>query len=205
MVWFDLTYIGGWTPIDSILQIPNFSFIRMPFRMGSSFRVDQTILSLSLDRRPIPAPYQYVRNDGHTISTETSHNIYSPFLHHDIYRQHNGGLISTNRGGTNFVFKLNDYMLTEYFHGEIRKNWHGISNEWVQHMFLWNPLLTGAVSGVLNSKPKSSSSKTAYRESSETWPPIKKSGRPLRKVKSECFILSRVLTTSTGVFCGRKW
>ena len=65
--------------------------------MGSSFRVDETILSWSLDRRPIPAPYQYVRNDGHTISTETSHNIYSPFLHHDIYRQHNGGLISTNR------------------------------------------------------------------------------------------------------------
>ena len=37
------------------------------------------------NRRPIPAQYQHVRNDGHTISTETSHNIYSPFLHHDIY------------------------------------------------------------------------------------------------------------------------
>ena len=40
-----------------------------------------------------PSSNQYVRNDGHMISTETSHNIYSPFLHHDIYRQHNGGLI----------------------------------------------------------------------------------------------------------------
>ena len=58
-------------------------------RMGA----DNTILSWSLDRRPIPAPYQYVRNDGHTISTETSQNIYSPFLHYDIHRQHNGGLI----------------------------------------------------------------------------------------------------------------
>ena len=61
--------------------------------MGSSFRADNTILSWSLNRRPIPAPYQYGRNDGHMISTETSQNIYSPFLHHDIHRQHNGGLI----------------------------------------------------------------------------------------------------------------
>ena len=70
-------------------------------RMGSSFRADNTILSWSLDRKPIPAPYQYVRNDGHTISTETSQNIYSPFLHYDIHRQHNGGLIYINKqGGT---------------------------------------------------------------------------------------------------------
>ena len=72
------------------------------FRMGSSFRADDTILSWSLDRRPIPAPYQYVSNDGHTISTETSHNIYSPFLHHDIYRQHNGGLIYQQTGWHTF-------------------------------------------------------------------------------------------------------
>ena len=69
-------------------------------RMGSSFRADNTVLSWSLDRKPIPAPYQYVRNDGHTISTETSQNSYSPFLHHDIHRQHNGGLIYQQTGGT---------------------------------------------------------------------------------------------------------
>ena len=71
------------------------------FRMGSSFRADGTILSWSLDRRPLPA-YQHVRNDGHTISTETSHNIYSPFLHHDIYRQHNGGLMYQQTGWHSF-------------------------------------------------------------------------------------------------------
>ena len=70
--------------------------------MVSSFRADSTILSWSLDRRPIPAPYQYVRNDGHTTSTETSHNIYSPFLHHDIYRQHNGGLVYQQIGWHSF-------------------------------------------------------------------------------------------------------
>ena len=69
---------------------------------GSSFRADDTILSWSLDRRPIPAPYQYVKNDGHTISTETSHNIYSPFLHNDIHRQHNGGLIYQQIGWHSF-------------------------------------------------------------------------------------------------------
>ena len=66
------------------------------FRMGSSFRADDTILSWSLDRRPVPAPYQYVRNDGHTISTETSQNIYSPFLHHDIQTTQQWSHISTN-------------------------------------------------------------------------------------------------------------
>ena len=72
------------------------------FRMGSSFRANSTILSWSLDRRPVPAPFQYVRNDGHTTSTEISHNIYSPFLHHDIYRQHNSGLIYQQTGWHSF-------------------------------------------------------------------------------------------------------
>ena len=75
-------------------------------RMGSSFRANNTVLSWSLDRKPIPAPYQYVRNDGHTISTETSQNIYSPFLHHDIHRQHNGGLIYQQTGWHSFPQSL---------------------------------------------------------------------------------------------------
>ena len=75
-------------------------------RMGSSFRADNTVLSWSLDRKPIPAPYQYVRNDGHTISSETSQNIYSPFLHHDIHRQHNGGLIYQQTGWHSFPQSL---------------------------------------------------------------------------------------------------
>ena len=70
--------------------------------MGSSFRANNTILLWSLDRRPILDPYQYARNDGHTISTETSRNIYSPFLHNDIYRQHNGGLIYQQTGWYSF-------------------------------------------------------------------------------------------------------
>ena len=61
--------------------------------MGSSFRADETILSWLLDGRPVPAPYQYVRNDGHSSRTEESHKIYSPFLHHDSYRQHDSGLL----------------------------------------------------------------------------------------------------------------
>ena len=48
------------------------------FPMGSSFRADSTILSWSLDRRPIPAPYQYVRNDGHTLALKQA----ITFIHH---------------------------------------------------------------------------------------------------------------------------
>ena len=72
------------------------------FGWGAHLEPDDTILSWSLDRRPIPAPYQYVRNDGHTFSTETSHNIYSLFLHHDIHRQHNDGLIYQQTGRHSF-------------------------------------------------------------------------------------------------------
>ena len=53
-------------------------------RMGSSSRADETILSWSLVGRPIPAPYQYARNDGHSFHTEESHKIYSPLLCHDL-------------------------------------------------------------------------------------------------------------------------
>ena len=62
-------------------------------RMGSSSRADETILSWSLVRRPIPAPYQYVRNNGQLFHTEESHKIYSPFLRHYIYQQYNCGLL----------------------------------------------------------------------------------------------------------------
>ena len=70
--------------------------------MGSSFRANETILSWSLDGRAIPASYQHVRNDGHTLSTETSHNIYSPFLCHDIHRQHDSGIIYQQTGRNPF-------------------------------------------------------------------------------------------------------
>ena len=49
--------------------------------------------SWSLVRRPIPAPYQHVWNNGHSFRTDKSLKIYSPFLCHDFYRQHNSGLI----------------------------------------------------------------------------------------------------------------
>ena len=62
-------------------------------RMGSSSGTNESILSWSLVGRPIPAPYQYVGNNGHSFHTDKSLKMYSTFLCHDIYRQHNSGLI----------------------------------------------------------------------------------------------------------------
>ena len=62
-------------------------------RMGSSSGNDESILSWSLVGRPIPAPDQHVGNNGHSFRTDKSLKIYSPFLCHDFYRQHNSGLI----------------------------------------------------------------------------------------------------------------
>ena len=67
-------------------------------RLGGSSRTDESILSWSLVRRPITAPYQHVRNNGHWLCTDKSLEINSLFLCHDSYRQHNSGLIK--QGGT---------------------------------------------------------------------------------------------------------
>ena len=62
-------------------------------QLGSSSGTDESILSWSLVGGPIPTPYQHVGNNGHSFRIDKSLEIYSPFLCHDIYRQHNSGLI----------------------------------------------------------------------------------------------------------------
>ena len=63
--------------------------------MGSSSRANKTILSWSLIRRPITAPYQYQYsgNDGHSFSTKESHKIQTLRLCYDLYQQYNSGLL----------------------------------------------------------------------------------------------------------------
>ena len=68
----------------------------------SSYRTDESILSWSLVGRPIPTPYQHVGKNGHSFRTDKSLEIYSPFLCHDICRQHNSGLIYQQARGNTF-------------------------------------------------------------------------------------------------------
>ena len=63
------------------------------FWMGSSSRANETIPSWSLVGRPIPAPYQYSGNDGHSFSTEEGHKIHSRLLYYDLDRQYNSCLL----------------------------------------------------------------------------------------------------------------
>ena len=49
-----------------------------PFWTGSSSRADETALSWSLIGRPIPAPYQYARNDGHRLALKKA----IKYIHH---------------------------------------------------------------------------------------------------------------------------
>ena len=72
------------------------------FWLGSSSRTDESILSWSLVGRPIPTPYQHVGNNGHSFCTDKNLEIYSPFLCHDIHRQHNSGLIYQQARGNAF-------------------------------------------------------------------------------------------------------
>ena len=73
-IWFDLTMVDenqslrnrNFCPPSRSQYIPLYGC--HSFWMGSPSRANETILSWSLDWRPIPAPYQHVRNDGHTIS-----------------------------------------------------------------------------------------------------------------------------------------
>ena len=61
--------------------------------LGSSSGTDESVLSWSLVGRQITTPYQHVGNNGHSFRLDKSLQIYSPFLCHDFYRQHNSGLI----------------------------------------------------------------------------------------------------------------
>ena len=60
--------------------------------MGCSSRAYESVLSWSLDRIPIPVPYQYSRNNGHSFCVEKGHTVYTPLLCYDIHRQYNSGL-----------------------------------------------------------------------------------------------------------------
>ena len=71
-------------------------------RLRSSSGTNESILSWSLDGRPIPAPYQHVGNNGHSFRADKSLKIYSPFLCHDLYQQHNSGLIYQQARGNTF-------------------------------------------------------------------------------------------------------
>ena len=61
--------------------------------IGSSYWVDETILSWSLVGKSIPAPYQYSGTNGHSFNTEESYKIHTPLLCHDFYQQYNSGLL----------------------------------------------------------------------------------------------------------------
>ena len=90
--WMDTNRFVTGIPIHPLE--PNvFLFMDASHCGWGAYIADETILSRSLEGRPIPAPYQYARNDGHLFCTNRSHNIYSPFLCHDIYGQHNSGLL----------------------------------------------------------------------------------------------------------------
>ena len=69
---------------------------------GGSSRINESILSWSLVGRPIPAPYQHIRNNGHSFHTVKYLEIYLPFLCHDFYGQHNSGLIYEQARGNTF-------------------------------------------------------------------------------------------------------
>ena len=62
-------------------------------RMGSSSRTDETILSWSLDRRPISTPHQYSGNNGHSFCIEKGHTLYTAHFCHNIDRQHNSSFV----------------------------------------------------------------------------------------------------------------
>ena len=78
--------------------------------MGSSSRADETIVSWSLDGRPIPAPYQYSGNNGHLFCTEESQTIHSPLLCHDFYRQYNSGLLYQQTRRNTFTLPMHGGM-----------------------------------------------------------------------------------------------
>ena len=76
---------------------PGFSGFR-PLLINDQFSINEIFLkgpyhSNKKKRRPIPAPHQYSRNNGHSFCTEKAHTADTPLSYYDIHRQHNSGLI----------------------------------------------------------------------------------------------------------------
>ena len=61
--------------------------------MGSSSRAEETILSWSLDGRPITAPYEYSGNNGNSFCAEENHIVHTSLLCLDFDRQYKSGLL----------------------------------------------------------------------------------------------------------------
>lgn len=57
---------------------------RQSFWIGCSSGTDGSMLSQSLDRRPIPTPHQYSRDYCHSVCSEKGHTFHTTFLCHDI-------------------------------------------------------------------------------------------------------------------------
>ena len=70
-----------------------------PLWIGCLSRTDETVLSWSLDRRPISALHQYSRNNGHLFSIEKGHTVHTPLLCHDIHQQHSSSRLINKHGG----------------------------------------------------------------------------------------------------------
>ena len=64
--------VSSWDPHEDRSSLPHHLYRRQPVRLGSSYGTGGTSVSWTMDRRPIPAPYQCARDESNFSLSNTS-------------------------------------------------------------------------------------------------------------------------------------
>ena len=92
--------VSSWDPHEDRSSLPNHLYRRQPVRLGSSCGTGGTSVSWTMDRRPIPAPYQCARDESNFSLSNTSDSQGKEFHCIGVNGQHYSGSLIRHQGGT---------------------------------------------------------------------------------------------------------
>ena len=94
--------VSSWDPHEDRSCLPHHLYRCQPVRLGSSCGTGGTSVSWSMDRRPIPAPYQYARDASNSSLSNTSNSQGKEFHCIGVNRQHYSGSLYKASGRNSF-------------------------------------------------------------------------------------------------------
>ena len=94
--------VSSWDPHEDRSSLPHHLYRRQPARLGSSCGTGGTSVSWTMDRRPIPAPYQCARDESNFSLSNTSGQQGKEFHCIGVKGQHYSGSLYKASGRDSF-------------------------------------------------------------------------------------------------------
>ena len=98
--------VSSWDPHEDRSSLPHHLYRRQPVRLGSSCGTGGTSVSWTMDRRPIPAPYQCARDESNFSLSNTSGPQGKEFHCIGVNGQHYSGSLYKASGRDSFHSSL---------------------------------------------------------------------------------------------------